>query len=98
MVPRNEPYFPRDRSIKMETITLNPNHSCNCGACIEIPKLFIVEKAMSELRDHHTCECDACISNLNSIVDTKSITNLKEDHTCQCDACTEDQKKLAGLA
>ena len=74
---------------------LNQVHTCNCGACIEIPNLFLEEEVT--LRDHHTCGCAACIANLNSLVDRKSIAALREDHTCGCDACTENQKDLAGL-
>ena len=76
---------------------LNQVHTCNCGACIEIPNLFLEEEEMVTLRDHHTCGCAACIANLNSLVDRKSIAALREDHTCGCDACTENQKDLAGL-
>ena len=82
---------------KMATITLNKNHTCSCGACIEIPKLFLEEKPVFDLKEHHTCDCEACITNISAIVDTKSIKELREDHTCECDPCTVDQRNLASM-
>ena len=80
---------PEDMTILAE------EHTCNCGACIEIPILFLENKAVSDLREHHTCNCGACIANINAIVDSNAIENLREDHTCDCDACTDNQGKMA---
>ena len=70
-------------------------HTCNCGACIEVPKLFLERKSTSDLRDHHTCGCGACTANINAIVDAGSIVSLRRDHSCHCQACTDVQTELA---
>ena len=82
----------------MAQVRLQSDHTCNCGPCIEVPKLFQENKDISALKDHHTCDCDACIANIGALVDTKAIATLKEDHTCGCSACTDIQKSLAQAA
>lgn len=71
------------------------DHTCNCGPCIEIPRLYVDGNPIVDLRDHHTCECDPCEANLTALVDTGVIEDLKGDHTCGCDPCEYNQGLLA---
>ncbi len=78
------------RAIGLE---LRDNHTCNCGACIEIPKLLAEGMDASMLLGHHTCTCQACIENLQRIVSEERVS-VQTDHTCGCDACMANQETL----
>jgi len=84
---------------RLEKPTLKyDNHTCNCGPCIEIPRLYVESKPIVDLKDHHTCECLPCGSNLDSLVDAGVINDLRANHTCGCDPCEYNQKEVAAYS
>ena len=70
------------------------DHTCNCGACIEIPRFHAEGSNLVALRDHHTCGCEACIAALTSLVDTGSLRLSNLRHSCDCPACEAEQQAL----
>jgi len=79
----------------VEITELKQNHTCNCGACIEMPKLFLEGKPVDGLRSHHTCLCDACVANL--YFDGKDVSGMRDEHTCGCDACIGNTNSIIDI-